>query len=577
MKRYLLLITLSILALGANAQLNFSIKAPAFEIGKDDQLTVEYEVTGTQDIANFSEPVFSQWRIISGPNFSSQSFSVNGSTELRASFLYILVPLNTGKLTLPGASMEANGKRLSCSSRTVTVKKVSHLLTNPGASTMQMPGGFVQQEYSTDENWDQLSVLKKGEKPANKIRDNFFVRAFASKQSCVVGEPIMITYKRCSRLQSASRITKQPVFSGCSVDEMTTEGVTPGIESIDGKDYRTDVIRKVQLTPLQAGDLVIDTLAIESDITLYEPATDASGKFQGSFQPHIEHVLTASKPLVIHVSELPAANKPKDFNNCVGAFSISAKAAKTNDTANENNSVIITIEGRGNFQTVSCPAIQWPANTQHFETATRDDINKMVFPSEGSKTFEIPFITKEAGKVVIPSLHFNYYDIDARQYKSLQTDSIVIMVSAAVPHSIDVAKLSQDITNRKYIWFVPGIALVAGVCLWWMYGRKEEEKPTISSAAITTIVPEEPATEVVTEPVPAAPAVTVGDIISIEDSKEFYAAAKKWAAELYTSSSNEAQRSLLQNITRQCDEALYFPAAAIDKATLSQLLQEAAI
>lgn len=220
-------------------QTKFQIKPSASEIGREDVLQVEYEVSGTMDASNFAEPLFTQWKVLSGPSLSSQQISINGKSTSSVSYVYSLQARVSGRLVLPGSSIIADGKTITCPASTISVKNTAHVAgASKPSNSLQLPGGFFQEDISGEDEMDKSSILQPGETIASKIKSNIFVKVFANKNFCVVGEPLLIEYKLFTRLRSQSKVSKQPAFNGCSVYEMTTEDMFPQIERYNGKNYK---------------------------------------------------------------------------------------------------------------------------------------------------------------------------------------------------------------------------------------------------------------------------------------------------------------------------------------------------
>jgi hypothetical protein len=563
----------SLIQIKSISQVQFQIKPSASEIGKEDMLQVEYKVSGAVDAGNFTQPDFKNWKILSGPSYSSQQISINGKTESSISYVFGLQPLSTGTLQLPAATVEVGGKKITCNAITVNVKNTAHV---PGANTapnsLQLPGGFFQEDLFGEDEIDKTSVLQPGETVAAKIKDNIFVKVHANKTTCLVGEPILVTYELFTRLRSQSKIVKQPSISGCTVYEMTTEDQAPQIGKYKGKEYKSYVIRKVQLFPLQSGDLKLDIASVENQITLFKRNS------LGYETPVTQSVTLSSEPLTIHVNPLPEKNKPIDFNGTIGNFTITAKAHKIVDTAEDNNLLDINIEGYGNFQSINCPKINWPKNTEHFESSEKSEINKMTFPASGTKMFSIPFIAKQAGKLVLPPIEFSYLDIDKQEYKTIRSDSITIIVSPASKNKFEVNKISPDITNHKYIWIVPFIALVVGIMWWLRFGRnKSLEKEQQNNKADSVTEESEPvvsAIETITEVATVSNVEKLNELLMSDTDKAFFTNAKQFAFELLQQENDAEKRKVFIQITEQCNEALYSPVSNITKEEVFRALEK---
>lgn len=453
---------------------SFSLKTDAQTIGKNDVLQVEYEVKNGSDISDFLAPAFADWKIMAGPSTSQSMVSINGQTTRTFSYVYILMPLKTGHLSVPGTNIIADGKKLQCKGTDITVTNQSLVKPAP------QPGNSLQSLFDDPSLQDLFTkdpVLKANEDPAEVMRKNIFLKTSVSKNTCFVGEPVLVTYKLYTAIHTEARVTKQPSFSGCSVIEMPADDSSPLVEHINGKDYRAYLIRKVMLVPLQEGQLNLDAAEVENEVNFEEAGNPYSVKKYSS---------TIKNPLVsIKVNALPLKNRPADFSGAEGNFSIGVDLKNKTPEAGENNSLIVTISGNGNMQSVELPRIDWPENVDHFDATKKEDVNKARFPFSGSITFEIPFIGLTEGRKTIPSVKWNYFDLTAGDYKTISTDSLSINFlkaskTATIPEN---AVVREDLSNKKYLWIVAGIAVVAFVLLFFtlrkgtVEAKREETLP----------------------------------------------------------------------------------------------------
>lgn len=387
----------------------------------------------------------------------------------------------------------------------------------------------------------------------NSYKDNFFIRAIASKTSCMVNEPVLVDYKLYSNLAFAVRPEQQkmPTFVGCSVQEMTNADVLPTLEKVNGKLYHCISLRKVQVYPLHAGNLVLGAISLENSVP-NEPSISDRGTFT-----------TSSLPLTLHVAAFPEEGKPSGFNGAVGKFTIKAAVQKLNDTANENNNLQIVIEGEGSFQNIDCPAVVWPSNIEAFETNASEMINRVSYPASGSKTFNIPFIAKAKGEFTIPPISFSFYDMGSRSYRTVSTTEMVVHVTDAKPSSIDETKMHEDVTNHKYIWIVPAIAIAAGISLWFRYGFTKKKKPQDLVAQADEminleIVQQEAAREEMdTE--------KLNKLLLCENDTAFFGQAKLFSQHLLQKETNQGRRNNLHQLINDCNAVLYASAANVSK------------
>jgi hypothetical protein len=146
--------------------------------------------------------------------------SNNGVTKQYIGITYLLRPKSTGKFTIASATAKADGKTLKSNSVTLVVTKNA----SGNAPSSSVPGfgslsPFTEPTVRSDFN---DFIIKKGENLSDKIQKNIFIKVDVNKNSCYVGEPVVVTYKLYTRLKSESSITKNPSFNGFSVIDLLT-------------------------------------------------------------------------------------------------------------------------------------------------------------------------------------------------------------------------------------------------------------------------------------------------------------------------------------------------------------------
>jgi len=328
-------------------------------------------------------------------------------------------------------------------------------------------------------------VLHDGENPGTIIHSNIFIKIVVSKNSCFLGEPILVNYLLYASIRNQSRMNRPPVFTGCSVVEMTNPDELPSLEKLNGKVYKIFSFRKVQLTPLQEGDLTIDTASIHTEVSFSSPNDPFTIKDYSA--------TLISNSVHVQVKPLPDKNKPAGFSGITGKFHISAKADSMGIAAGENNNLHIVISGEGNLDGITEPVVNWPEGLEHFDGSDSQHIDKSHFPATGDKLFDIPFIGKKEGSYTIPNISFSFFDTETQMYKTVQSDSIPVTITRALAKHEEMKEIvAEDITNRKYVWIVPAIALIVSF-IWIMTSRKKVQKtiPVLQETTASAIVPAE--------------------------------------------------------------------------------------
>lgn len=114
-------LAMMLLAGWVNAQeIEFSVSVSADTIGLNNRLEVTFTLKNAQG-ARFEPPQFDGFRLLAGPNTSSQFSIVNGKTSSSVSYSYILEPLEAGQYYIQPAFIEAGGKTLETALQEVWV------------------------------------------------------------------------------------------------------------------------------------------------------------------------------------------------------------------------------------------------------------------------------------------------------------------------------------------------------------------------------------------------------------------------------------------------------------------------
>ena len=461
----------------ASAQ-SFSTRVSPKILGKEDILQVEY-VADNVSIDQFNLPRFINWTILSGPNVSNSKVISGSAVKEQTIYSVMLQPQIVGVIIIPGASALINNKPQQSNQVSVQVKNVAHVGGQPSANVQPQTPLFDllgAREVPTNQS------LKKGENAVEKIKSNLFVRVETSRQSCYVGEPIIATYKLCTRLKSKSKVIKQPSFSGCTVMELTNSYQDQHIERINGQDYNVFVVRKLQLTPLDAGLLVLPPTVVENTVSFY-PAGDSQRDFFGNRSgPTEDHVVTLqNKPVIVRVLPLPAFAGGGVFSGAVGNFSIDLHPMEPNFTTNGTNHLSLTIEGVGNLQPIELPNINWPKGMEAFEATESQQTDKESNPVTTRKIFSIPFVANKMGNYVLPPFTFTWFDPNARKFITKSTPSFLLRVMPGSKILVTKPSTANNYGNfqqRLFVLLGGGVlAVIIGIA--WYSGTRRAKLPPV--------------------------------------------------------------------------------------------------
>ncbi|MBC7903210.1 MAG: protein BatD, partial [Gemmatimonadaceae bacterium] len=474
-RKILILIFAGLLPGWLSAQLSFSTLLNEASVGKDDYVQVSFVIANAKTISGFVAPNFKGFSVVSGPNLQSGMSIVNGVLTKYEGKSYVLKPNAPGRITIQGATAVIDGKKTQSNNVVVTVSDQPS-----GQPQGNLNPLFGQRDPVDDDEVNEEYFLKPGESIPLKIRENLIVKLDVSKTTCYEGEPIVATYKLCSRLKSESKVTKRPSLGGFSVyDMLQPDTYQPSVEKINGKFFNVHVIRKVQLYPIQAGTYELDAVELENTVRFVkleiEPGNRSgmeqllqeymNGMVEGKPE---EHVITlSSKPVTIKVLPLPEEGRPADFDGAVGSFSFKSSLLRQSVTPNETATMQVELNGEGNLPLINEPSVKWPSGLEGFQSRVTENTDKTVSPIRGLKLFSFPLTAAKTGLYTLPSVSFSYFDPKAKAYKSLKTDSLTLIVKPGVANKPNILKA---LTGKRedggfnwsiLFWLLPVLAVAA--------------------------------------------------------------------------------------------------------------------
>ncbi len=563
------------------AQIKFSVVCPDKKIGKNDLLQVQFKVEGASDVDNITPPSFQDFNIVSGPNQQRSVTNINGKISQSVSICFSLQPTSTGKFTIGSATAIADGHDYKTNPITIEVVAGSIVQQNSGnQNSSPFPNlNFDFPPAPVAHQFDDY-ILKPGENVAEKIKKNIFIKLDVDKKSCYVGEPVVATYKLYTRLPSETNVTDAPSFNGFSVSDIdVNNNAVP--EKYNGRLYNVYTMRKVQLYPLQPGNITLDPVVADNKITFiksqYANSQQGSGFFdmfdnlgQAALPPEAQidqNVILKSTPIVITVKPLPSENKPIDFRGAVGDFTITASLEKNKITTDDAGTLKLTVSGKGNIQLINAPSITWPKGIDGYDAKVRDNVDKGKVPMQGSKVFSFPFTVSKPGNYTIDSISFSYFDPQTSTYKTLHTSALQVEVKKGKGiHINPLVKTSQQndtgdsFTKRTEL--IAGIVFVIGIIflIIFLIIKKNRNKDDLEREIKVDDLKNE-AGEVAEEfMIPESPLTGAHEKLVQRDSKSFYhtldASLKKYLSSKLNIPANELSRKRLTEELDKCNVSL---------------------
>ncbi len=438
MKRFFLFFALLLLA-GLDAFANdiqFTANAPNAVIN-GRRFNLVFSLKNAQP-ENLQIPDLSNFEVIMGPSVSqgTEMQIINGTVNRSesVSYTYVLQPKKEGTFTISPAKITANGKTVMTNALTIKV-------------------------LPEDQAGNAASSGNNGNNSATVAEDDIFIKTDFTKKKVFEQEHIVSTIKLYYRVNVRGlEEVKLPEYKGFSVQEITIpEDKKYGMETLNGKNYKTAILKQAVLFPQKSGTIEIESGKVSTIIQIQvnnQRSRNIFDDFFGSYRD-VKKTLTISGTK-IEVSPLPDDSKPANFSNAVGTFkmesSINSESVKTNEAIN----IKLKISGNGNIRFIKNPEIKFPSDFEVYDPKVDTKTSVSTAGVSGTREIEYLAIPRFAGEFTIPAAQFVYFDTRAKQYKTLSTPEFQVKVekgegSSSSPQVVnyankeDIKSLGEDI------------------------------------------------------------------------------------------------------------------------------------
>ena len=228
--------------------------------------------------------------------------------------------------------------------------------------------------------------------------------------------------------------TKLPEFTGFLKQELEQGEIQTELEHYNGRNYQTAVLYRTVLYPQHSGEIKIDPAHFEAvlRVQVQQRARSIFDDFFGTYT-NVTKMLTAPG-VTIHVSALPGG-KPAGFSGGVGKFTLTPSISQTEVQANEAITIKLDISGSGNMKLLKTPAIDWPEGFEPYDPKVTNNFKTTTTGMSGTKSIEYLAIPRNGGEYTIPALHFSYFDIEEKAYKTLSTPEYTVKVKRGANES----------------------------------------------------------------------------------------------------------------------------------------------
>lgn len=418
------------------AQVSFTANVDR-EVEVGQKFYVTFRLKNAQG-SGLKAPTIKGAKFIYGPATSSMSSTsiINGKrtamTAVDYSFLYLAE--KEGSSSVPATSITADGSTYSSSPVNFNIVAAR----TPHPSSMASPSR------------PTTSQLK-------KITDkDVFVRIILSKSKAVEQEAIRCTIKLYLDTDlgidgQKSQIVQQPKFEGFMVEELDVPNGT-SIESYNGHEYRTMILKEALLFPQRSGELTINSGLYTLTVQQYQIVNRGYYYEQRPIDTKID---IESNTASIEISPLPEA--PDDFSGAVGRFEATSTLSAENLKTGEAGVLRYIISGTGNVRYIKEPKIDFPSGIDAYTPRSSQSAKVVGNNVTGTDTITYTFTPTRTGTYAIPAGKFVYYDLASQQYVTIDLPTYTINVEQGTsrPTNTDAAATNQKDIEVKNTDILP--------------------------------------------------------------------------------------------------------------------------
>ena len=365
------------------------------KLGVSQRLRIEFMVN-KQGADNFEAPDFKNFKVVGGPSSSINQSWVNGKASYSQAYIYIIKPKRVGTFTIPSATIEYKGKKVTSNTVKVIVVSASEVPENPNDPS-----------YIASQNVHLTTEISKG--------------------SPYVGEGIYVVYKLYFSEKvglSDWRMNEVPQYNGFWNQDIEVPKIEAKNVEYQGKKYRSIILKKALLIPQKSGKLSIDP--IDMDITVNVPT--GRGDFFGNAITRRVNYSTGSSKRNVNVKDLPILGKPESCTGAVGEYDFSVSASKDVLRANETTQINVQVSGKGNIKLFEIPKIITPNELEVYTPERKEKVRTNSKGLLGKISDSYTVVPEYKGKYKIPEVEFSYFDPNQEKYITITSEPLIIDV-----------------------------------------------------------------------------------------------------------------------------------------------------
>ncbi len=361
------------------AQPTFEASTTPSEVVEGGRFEVSFALKNGEGV-NFRPPVFSNFRVVSGPNLSSGMTIVNGNYFVHRTWIYELEAKKAGQFKIMAAKITVNGRTLTSNPLSIRVG------AGRGGSGGKVPPGadpdlFVTGELSAEEAWNGQQLT---------------YRVMLYTQLTLEGFDII----------------EMPDFQGFYNKEKIRFDTRVQFQNLHGKKYAVKILHEEAIFPQEVGTKLIGPARVRVGV-------ERSGAL--SRLGPLPRVLQ-TQPVRLQVKPLPES-APDNFSGGVGQYDWEWTANKDSCSTDDAITLTVRMRGDGDPKRSIPPVLMLPTGLEAFEPKVLEEEeyeNGQAIVHR--KTLEYTILPKEPGYYTVRP-EMVVFDPDSNRYVTLRADS----------------------------------------------------------------------------------------------------------------------------------------------------------
>lgn len=332
---------------------------------------------------------------ILGSATSTQIQIVNGQMSKSISRRFTLMPKRIGELQIPPLAVTSEGTNVTTPAITVHVAKGSE---------------------------------------SGPADDDILVKAAVNNAEPYEGEQIVYTFRFHQAVQADNIRLSRPGFEGFSAREIEEKKQYTTV--ISGRQYRVTELYVV-LTPLGAGERTIAPAVLQCHVavdgqgrtgapSLLNPLLDDPFFGRSRFRQRV----IETDPVPVRVKPLPPYAGTADYSGLVGTFEMSAGVDRAEWAMGDSATLSVTLRGTGNIMDAEAPAVAASDAFKVYPDTPEETVGFSDQGFSGTRVFRYALVGLKPGRHTVEPVRLSYFDVQADQYRTLETGAIPVRILA---------------------------------------------------------------------------------------------------------------------------------------------------